>query len=150
MTIDLNTGMIHGTPNSEKATGGEIIVTAVDTLGNSASISILYLGILKTFAFLGGNFDINTPGSSPMIWGSIITPREIGTDVVGGLPWPTGAKYHMSADGLLPNFDINLNGRITGTAQVSKGVTTAEIYAIDYRGRKISRLIMVDAINNNI
>lgn len=128
---------------------------------NSESIVVTWQQVLPPFLFVDSDeynlYPTNHP-DNPFQMGTILTPRDLmNTEggrlpaVRGGLPFVDEPHYRFNSSGLLPDFQINNYGVISGTAQVAnEQYREATIFAYDARGEVRSIKIMINPITSSL
>lgn len=149
-------GTIFGIPTKAQGSG-QFEVTVVDEAENQKSILINYNQILEQFVYKPNVlFYIDIPpatlGTYPqdIQLGTVIAPKETISGVSGGLPFTADSPYRFEATGLLPNFQINNKGVISGVAQVAIPKHEATLYAIDARGHRAECKILIGNISSTL
>lgn len=144
ISIDEKTGIISGHPTMAMSAGTATIqATDFGETPTTASIQIIYQEVLPEFKFTyDPRLDIDPYGNdSSMNLGLVIDPikvQELNKEAVtGGLKFSDPPYYRFSSENLIPDFEIDNDGVITGRASVASPKRTAKLFVTDARGKTI-------------
>lgn len=161
IAIDEQTGQLYGKPE-EALPPGSFTVTVTDSI-ETKSIQISYNTILDAFKFEGRPTEgypiqkIWIPTSEAtdetpddIILGTILVGVDVNPYVSGGLPFTSGAPYRFTAVGLLPDWEITIDGILKGKARTSMSAHEATLIVKDSRGEQRTCTIKVGLVKGGI